>query len=207
MRVRPPSAGLAEIPRRFGGAGGQLTLKAPMKEDIPPLPDRVPRKRRQVEGLLDVHIAMWLAGDLATSDRKRLEAEKARRKALVPEHAVGLLVGDEGVTPQQHEKILELMAGATTIHHPGVQAALHSACKRTGVPVYVHRVRPPNWEVSWAEAGMREVVKECNLVIAAPKEHTPSDAVVWTMARYARHRSVAVKIILPTGKTTGFDGT
>lgn len=167
-----------------------------MKTDVPELPDRVPAKRRQVEQLLDVHIAMWLAGDTITpSQRRRLEQEKARRRALAPERPVGLLIGREGVTPAQHETVVGLIAKAapTQIHHPGVAGPLHTACKRIG-PVEVHR------DVRSDVNAMKNVVRRSQLVIAAPKDHMPSkDGSVWDAARYARHRSIAVQIVLPNG--------
>lgn len=174
-----------------------------MKDDVPPLPDKVPAKRRQIEAALDVHIAVWLAGELTPSERRRLEAEKARRKALVPDRPVGLLVGREGVTKVQQMMVLTAISAAdpTEIHHPGVAGPLHSACKRFA-PVEVHR------DVRSDEDAMKEVVRSSQFVIAAPKDHTPSqDSGVWDAARYARHRRVAVQIILPNGKTIGLDGT
>lgn len=168
-----------------------------MKDDVPPLPDRVPAKRRQVENILDLHIAMWLASDkLTPSERRRLEGEKARRKALAPERPVGLLVGREGVTPTQQAVVLDRLAasGATAIHHPGVAAPLHSACRRVA-PVEVHR------DVRSDHAALRVVVKQAtHLVIGAPKENRPADSPVWDAVRYAKHRSTAVEVILPDGR-------
>lgn len=189
-----------------------------MKADVPPLPDRVPAKRRQVEALLDVHIAMWLASDQITpSQRRRLDAEKARRRALTPEQPVGLLVGREGVTPVQQEHVIAAIVAAqpTQIIHPGVAGPLHSACRRVGVPVKAlrnmrsHHMALPPFQMHGSDAdAMREVVRSSQLVVAAPKDHTPdSDSDVWDAARYARHRSIAVQIILPNGKQIGFDGT
>lgn len=182
------------------------------KNDIPDLPDRVPAKRRQVEQLLDVHIAKWLASDAITpSQRRRLEAEKARRKALSPERPVGLLVGREGVTPIQTGIVLEQLAAAqpTEIHHPGVAGSLHSACKKLGVPVTpVRNLRgwqmglPPLQGHGSDDDAMRRVVHlSTHLVIGAPKEYQPTKgSPVWDMVRHAKHRRVAVKVILPDGK-------
>lgn len=190
-----------------------------MSKDDVQLPDHVPHKRKQVEQILDVHIAMWLASDdITPSERKRLEAEKARRKALVPDRPVGLLVGREGVTPpQQTEVLLELVhARPTEIHHPGVAAALHGACKRMGVPV--HPVRSlRGWQLgqpAFAAHGTDEEAMRCvvlaatHLVIGAPKESQPAATPVWSMVRYAKHRGIAVKVILPDGTVyTGDGGT
>lgn len=188
------------------------------KTDVVDLPDRVPAKRRQVEQLLDAHIAKWLASDMITpSQRRRLEAEKARRKALSPERPVGLLVGREGVTPIQAGVVLEQLAAAqpTEIHHPGVAGSLHKACKRLGVEVVAVRdmrshylALPPFAAHASDEDAMRQVVHACtHLVIGAPKEYQPTKgSPVWDMVRHARHRRVAVKVILPDGTIYNEDG-
>lgn len=168
-----------------------------MKDDVPPLPARVPSKRRQLERLLDVHVAMWLAGDqISDAERRRLEELKAQRKAAVPDRPVGLLVGREGATPAQVQAIADILAALrpTEIHHPGVSPALHRACRATGVSVIVHGA-------VCDETGMPAVIKQSATVIAAPKERSPQSAksVVWDMIRYAKHRRVAVRVVLPDG--------
>lgn len=186
------------------------------KADVPPLPDRVPAKRRQLQhGTLDVHIAMWLTGDTITpSERRRLEEEKARRRALVPDMPVGLLVGREGVTKAQVAAIVAALAAAqpTEIHHPGVAGPLHSACRRLDVPVTAvrnmrshHLALPPFAAHASDHDAMREVVHNCKLVIAAPKEmaEVTAKSPVWDMIRLAKHRSVAVQIVLPDGRNIG----
>jgi hypothetical protein len=178
-----------------------------MKEDVPPLPARVPAKRRQLRELLDVHIALWLAGDdITPSERRRLQVEKQRRKSLVADRPVGLLVGREGVTPDQQETIVGLLAQLepTEVHHPRLAGSLHSACKRLDVPVILHD------DVRVDEGGMREVIRNSSIVIGAPKERSrpASSSVVWDMIRYAKHRSLAVKVVLPDGGIhTGLDET
>jgi hypothetical protein len=161
-----------------------------VKDDLPPLPDRVPAKRRALHDVPDVHIAMWLAGELTGSERRRLSDEKARRKAAVPDHPVGLLVGREGITPAQQSTIVELLGSlsATEVHHPGVSSSLHQACRRVGVPVVV-------------QDGLREVVKASAVVVGAPKERSRpvTKSTVWDMILYAKHRSLVVKVVLPDG--------
>jgi hypothetical protein len=177
-----------------------------VKDDVPPLPAKVPAMRRQERELLDVHIALWLAGDdITPSERRRLQAEKQRRKSLVADRPVGLLVGREGVTPEQREAMIGLLAelAPTEVHHPRLAGPLHSACKRLGVPVFMHE------DVRLDEGGMREVVKNSSIIIGAPKERSrpASSSVVWDMIRYAKHRSLAVKVVLPDGGIhTGLDG-
>lgn len=190
-----------------------------MKADVPELPDRVPAKRRALEQAADVHIAMWLAGDTITpSERRRLETEKERRKRLVPDRPVGLLIARQGVTPVQQEHVMRAVAAAqpTEIHHPGVAGPLHTACKRLGVPVTpvreirTHHLAMPPFQAHGSDSdALREVVtRSTHLVVAAPTNHTPTkDNDVWDAARYARHRNIAVQIILPNGKNIGLDGT
>jgi hypothetical protein len=178
-----------------------------MKDDVPELPARVPTKRRALRELLDVHIAMWLAGsEITTAERRRLEAVKAERKQSTPDRPVGLLIGREGVTPAQQRSIVSLLSelAPTEIHHPRLASSLHSACKRLDVPVILHE------DVRVDEGGMREVVKASTVVIGAPKERSrPSEtSTVWDMMRYANHRDLAVKVVLPDGGIhTGLDGT
>src|SRR4051794_38435133 len=136
-----------------------------MKEDAP-LPDRVPRKRREIEQALSLHIAMWLDGDTLTpSERRRLEDEKARRKALQPDNRIGVLVGEEGMTPEQFETFKDLLGRAqpTEIHPPGVHSRVHGYCKSVA-PV------TPHFETLGATA----VIKAADRIIATPRSIEPS---------------------------------
>jgi hypothetical protein len=161
------------------------------KEDVGPLPDTVPRKRRQIEALADLHIAMWLASDdLAPGDRKRLEAEKQRRKTSTPEHPVGVLIGSGGCSPAQLAALEGALAGATEVHHPGVASRVHTTCKGVA-PVVIHR------------DDLRAVVLHSKGVVALPTTTTPSAvSPVWSMVKYAKHRSLSVKVVLPDGTIT-----
>lgn len=164
-----------------------------MKQDLPPPPDHVPKKRRALHGLHDLHVAMLLASDTISSpERNRLELEKARRRTISVQRPVGLLVGDEGVTPQQLEAISSVLAmlDPTEIHKPHVSRALNAVCKSHGVPLYRH-------------TGMREVIKNSQHVIAAPAQSAPTGDGVWELARYAKHRSVGLTVIRPDGTNIG----
>jgi hypothetical protein len=72
------------------------------KEDVPPL-GPVPKKRRQLEGALDVHVAMWLDSDgLTPSERRRVQEEKDRRRRARrdgPAVTLGFSGTREGMTP------------------------------------------------------------------------------------------------------------
>jgi hypothetical protein len=169
-----------------------------MKEDVPERPERVPRKRRQIEDLLAIHLAEFLALDTITpSERRLLEKEKARRKALVPDNPVGLLVGQEGVTPQQLDGVQRVLAESqpTEIHHPFTAGRLHTLCRSLGVPVHVHRD---------VRRGMEDVIRQSLAVVALPRERSESfsSSPVWEMIRRAKHRKVAVHIVLPDGRVT-----
>lgn len=154
-----------------------------MKDDAP-LPDVVPRKRRQVEALLDRHIAIWLADDaLPRGDRLRLEAEKARRRAAVPTLSVGVLLGRGGVTPAQLDALPEVLAGATEVLHVGVPSRLHARCKSVA-PVRIIDDDP------------RGVVRAASRVVGLPAGPASE---VWDLLRYARHRGLPTKVIQPDG--------
>jgi len=159
------------------------------KDDILDLPARPPRKARQLERAPDVWLARWLAeATLTPSDLRRVEAEKARRKANAPDRAVGLLVGQEGVTPAQFAVVVDALgtSGAGVVHHTRVSGALHRACKALDVPVAMHHT-------------LTEVVRESEAVIAAPTTRLSNGSGVWESVRLAKHRKLLVKIVLPDG--------
>ncbi len=166
------------------------------KDDVADIPSSVPHKRGALEAVPDVWLAVWANDDkLPPSQRKRAQEERDRRKALVPDTKVGLLVGQEGVTPEQLDKLKELLAssGATEVHHPGVASKVHTACRALGVPVTPHR----DVRISDAER-MKLVVKASDRIIAVPPagtRHGITDGI-----RYAKHRSLPVVVI-------GLDGS
>ena len=164
------------------------------KQDVEDVPQQIPKKRRQLEAAPDVWLAVWLSrNDITPSERRRVQAVKDSRKAAIPDKPVGLLVGPEGLTPNQLESLKDALKSATPteIHHPGVASTVHSLCRSLNVPVIVHR------------NDMKEVVKSTQFVIGTPKEsREPNQKVgtgVWEMIRYAKHRSLVVKIITPDG--------
>lgn len=177
-----------------------------MKQDLPPRPKHPPKKARQLAKVPDLWIAQWLdSDDLTSADRDRLAALKAERRRAEPDLPVGLLVGAEGVTGPQLQRVIQELdrVHPTEIHHPGdVPPKLHSACKRRGVPVVQHR------DVRNAENGIREVVRMSTLVIAAPREMAAraTGSPVWNMVKHAKHRSVPVTVVLPDGKVVGEKG-
>jgi cellobiose-specific phosphotransferase system component IIB len=170
------------------------------KQDVPDLPVKVPSKRRQVESLLDVHIAQWLASDdLIPSERKRLEVEKERRKQERRRsgYTLGLIVDEEGVTPEQLDVLRARVQeeGVLRIVHPGVPSSkLHGACKHSTADLEVlHFPR------DWYERA-REVVKQADVLLLGPKStYADSSLNVWTVERYARHRKVPTIVVAPSG--------
>lgn len=162
-----------------------------MKDDVGPLPERPPAKRRQLQQTPALWIAQWLAGDTLTpSERRRLEEEKHRRRGLTPDRAVGIVVGAEGVTPEQFTRLIEQTHAVqpTEIHHPGLQSRLHMQLRAMEVPVHVHA------------GDFKAVVKASHVVILAPRDSDPSGrAAVWETLRYAKHRNLAVRVVLPSG--------
>lgn len=170
-----------------------------MKTDAP-LPAQVPKKRRQLETALDLHIAQWLASDTITpSERRRLEDERAARKAKT------LVVGhfddsSHGMTKAQKAVVRDVLAGATqAVHaggHSGTVSNFHGLCLNLSVPI-----RQPVPEA--------EVVDVADLILVTPRESAPppqkldrSDG-VWGPVRYARRRGANVKVILPDGSEQG----
>lgn len=170
-------------------------------DTTPPLPAQVPRKRRPFEQLLDVHIAMWLAGDdITPSERRRLEDLKAQRKRerAVDGQVVGVLLPEEGVTPEQRAAVIEQVTklNPTAIHHHGVSSPIHQACRRLA-PVEVHR--------GFDYQGHMEVVRhpDVEVIVAAAKETTVQPYAldgVWHAVGLARHRRMPTTVVFPNGQ-------
>jgi hypothetical protein len=167
------------------------------KDEIPPLPLHPPKKRKQMYEALDIHLAMWAHNaTLAPSEKRRVNEERQRRKRLRRSEKVGLLVGKEGITPEQFVRMAEVLNGEkgamNEIWHAPVSGAVHSLCKSYGVDVEV--VRPPRMEQAdiW-----KIIVKNSTKVIAFPRGE---DGPVWDLIRYTRHRNTPVTIIMPNGE-------
>jgi len=157
-----------------------------VKGDLPSAPDAPPRKRRVLQdeqATPDLWLARW-AGDkfLAPSQRRAAQDERDRRKAIRARGWLEVLIvrGVEGATPPQRRAIAEA-------------------------------VPPEATGVTYLQAGVaeqiREAVQRADLVIAAPRESTPPSGIpswerssVWAAVAYAKHRRIAVKIIMPTGE-------
>jgi hypothetical protein len=174
------------------------------KTDVDALPVRLPKKRRAVERLPDVWLARWAdgEGDLSREDRERAVAERLRRKeaSRVVERHVGLVVPEEGVTPEQADAVVSAVrgSGATTLHHGGVPRKLHVRLREV-VPIEHHK---DGWR--YGEKNNQAVVRGSDAVIAAVKETTTlpyASGGVWGVIGYARNRGVPVTVIKPNGGT------
>lgn len=169
-----------------------------MKDDAP-APPRVPRKRRQIEKVPALWLAQWLARhDLPARDVAMVQAEKDRRKKLSPDRVVGFFDEPRGMTPAQRDTLKELLAEikpTKVTHQGGYRGAVskfHGICLAMKIPI-----EQPVDE--------REICKIADVVIATPKDtreparKMDSDEGVWGPIRYARHRGVQVRVIMPDG--------
>jgi hypothetical protein len=199
-----------------------------MKEDVGPPPERPPHKRRQLEQVHDQWLAVWLAGETLTpSERRRVQAEKDRRKKSLPRVIVGITATREGMTPPQRrwiqtfleehctEELIE--AGMVEGHHGdciGGDVQFDEICHEMGIPVVIHppidaRLR------AWCKGAVRvekakpylernkDIVRACTVLLGAPKEsREPSPARgqgTWSTIRYARQRAKQHFTIMPDG--------
>lgn len=179
------------------------------KDDVPALPNKVPRNRRQVQAILDVHLAMWLYGDTLTpGERKKLQAEKDRRKQQRPELVLGVVCGNEGATPEQVRKLREVLPriAPTKINQVPLPSKLNyvirALVREQGLEQRVF-LRP---NVGVGEH-MLDVVRESNTLVAIQKETTVQEIKLGDHTRgvasaigLARHRGIPVRVILPNGE-------
>lgn len=142
-----------------------------MKTDVGDVPAHLPRKNRHLHRWPDIWIAISLARhDISDSDRDRLQAVKDARRA-VPLERWGVLVGQEGATPQQRRKVRELLPEDYRLISTGdLHATVRGVDKLIACP-----------------KEMSEPVNQSRV------------STVWTAIRYARHRKVPVIIVLPNG--------
>lgn len=167
-----------------------------MKDDAP-APRRIPKKRRVLEdtnATLDRWLAEWLdRPDLTPSERRRVQEERERRKQArrAPEDVtVGVLVGREGMTPEQTDYI----AGYCLTLPASAVVCVGSLPRKLAVRLDgIAIVGAPDDQA---------VVRSADVVIAAPKKpHEPTTQVgVWAGVKYAKHRSLPVRVVLPNGE-------
>lgn len=184
------------------------------KEDVPPLPDEVPRKRKQIEKLLDVHIAMWLAkDDLSPGDRKRLQEEKDRRKKRNPDYHIGFFGSRTGMTPEQKLEVLiqlesfavdvdkftahyliDVRGGSAQNFHRIVKKVHHQGYYNVMVDIQLY----PD-----IEGSMQEIIKASTHLIVTPKEAGEiREECVARAISYAKAREVPILLVDTGGDTT-----
>ena len=193
-RVRHEGRRAGRERERDGEALRALPPVAPGMKDDAEIPNAVPRKRRQLERALDRWIAAWLASEqLTPSERRRLEAEKERRKALRRASSVelGLIVAPEGLTPAQLAHLIEFVGEARPVRlhwKHGNMPLLRKVLGGLEIGAFTEQ-HPDD----------RDVVRAATLVVAAPKESQQSSSEVWAMIRYAKHRKTPVMVVMPNG--------
>lgn len=168
-----------------------------MKSDVLDLPP-VPRKRRQIEGALDLHIALWLdSDDLRPADRRNLQNEKARRKALSPQKDVGVLVSPSGARPEQIAALRAALMkiGATAVGHLWQAGKVPAACRAAGVPTTPLSGHSP-----------QDLIRACDemiVLVSTPARRPYAEGGAWGWIGYARHRGLPVTVIWPDCQTEG----
>lgn len=166
-----------------------------MKDDVE-IPPEPPRKRRVLEDpgqTLDRWLAVWATNEsLPPSARRRAQDERDRRKRLAPDVRVGVIVGEEGMTPPQRSRVLELVGGATELHYHGDR---QSHLRSLMLPLDDLNVRMV------LHSDDQEIVRAASTVVAAPKEPEKPNVVagVWAGVRYAKHRRLPVRVVMPDG--------
>ena len=171
-----------------------------MKDDAP-APETVPTKRRHIEAAPDLWLRQWLArDDLWVRDRRRLEKEVKRRKDAKPQVNLVVVAGEEGTTPEQVRRAREELdrIQPTKVIFIGRLAKIthlfpsDSDIETDYLPVL-------------GKAEVRNVIRDnATIVLAFPKEPLKPDKVlgVWDAVRFAKHRNLPVRIVLPDGSPT-----
>lgn len=169
------------------------------KDDLGEAPLEVPKKRRVLEQMPDLWLAQWLARDTLTpSERRRIAEQRQTRKDRKGKEEVklGIVAAAEGATPEQKNMLREMIEGyaPTEIHRYQLPRYIHSR-------MLVHMGAP-----ILAEESNNDVVRHSTVVIAVAKETVEplhkDDNPVWSAVKYARHRKIPVKVILPDGKVS-----
>lgn len=193
-----------------------------MKEDVQ-IPERPPRKRRQMEQALDLWVATWLArDDLTPSERRRCEEEKQRRKRNDRHVIVGFTGTRAGVTPQQKHRLRELVASTriSEARHGdclGGDVAFHDAMTHAHVEVVIHPPVDARYRAfcsgSRSEHALpflernKKIVQASTVLWATPKEQDEPEPArgqgTWSTIRYARRRGIPTVIIWPDGTVEG----
>lgn len=149
-----------------------------------------------MEQVPDLYLAVWKDSALLTpSEKRRVAEERERRKRLLTKwERIGLLVGDEGVTPEQLEMLREMLTSQKAVMNelwlPDVSAHVWRVCKSFGVAVESLRDRD-------RDTACRTVIRNATKVFAFPNGESGP---LWDLIRYTRHRNLPIEIIMPSGE-------
>jgi hypothetical protein len=173
-----------------------------MKDDVE-IPAKVPPTKRKVlespSLTLDKWLAVWAADpDQPPSARKRAQDERDRRKALMPDVRVGVILGEEGMTPAQRVAVRDfvLAQSPTELHvqkgsYTHLRRLLFELSDQELVPIPPPSVQPDP----------STIVRASTTLVAVPKDNEKPNVVegVWEAVRYAKHRKVPVRVVMPDG--------
>lgn len=159
-----------------------------------PAPEKVPTKRRQVDdpNVLTPWLYEWLEReDLTKGQRRILQAEVDRRKAAKKTRTfvVAIIVGREGVTPNQAGALLEVLGKRP----PTALFMLSDTFIR------LRKVLRPWTESVFVNDDMQSMVRTADHVLcfARPGAQT---GIAWDAMRYAKHRGKTVQLFMQTGE-------
>lgn len=174
-----------------------------MKDDAP-APDKIPQKRALLqdrERTPDLWLRQWLVrDDLHYRERRRISAEIERRKESRLSVRLAVIAGPEGVTPQQ-----------VRVARDQIKRIQPTEVRLVGQTVKMHRLfaKDLNAFVDYGDIHpegdlARSLIRSATVVLAFPKERYKPTQVegVWDAVRFAKHRDLPVRVILPDGSTT-----
>jgi hypothetical protein len=166
------------------------------KTDAPPLPDTFPKKRRQIEEALDIHLRLWVEMEgLPPGQRRKAQEEIERRRRLRPDVKLAIIAGPEGVTPEQ----VRVSAGIFKRIEPTHVLVVGQARKLARLFVDIEYDGPLQFS---KPEDVRDVLRNATVAVCYPKETFNPNVVdgVWDAVRFAKHRSIPVRAIMPDGK-------
>jgi hypothetical protein len=199
-----------------------------MKEDLGPAPERPPHKRRQLESAPAIWLAIWADSDsLTPSERRRVQAERDRRKNKALPVIVGVTATREGLSPPQRAFIREYLEehcppeliaeNKVEAHHGdcvGGDEQFHEICLDLGIPVVLHPPEDPRLR-AYCQGAIRsekakpylernkDIVRASTVLLGAPREKFEPPAArgqgTWSTIRYARQRSKPHIVIMADG--------
>jgi hypothetical protein len=182
------------------------------KEDIGPAPAQIPRKRKALDEAPAKWIAEWIErDDTPPGLRKKLEAVRASRKQQSSYTIVGYVGTDAGMTPDQQESVYTCLMrlapdkAVYVLNDAGnrfVRVARKLMSRRDNRQGAIELDPLP--PVTVDDAMHRQVVREVDVLIVAPKSPDLVSDQVIDAVRFARDRGVPMHIFSPTGERLSF---